>query len=152
MPVLPRSSPPDRRAARLVALAAAPWAPASEQPSGFSDCGVAALRAAVAECGQVDAGRHAPASPTLEAAVRDLVAEARAVGMVYGEQLLIALKRVWTALPEVQALPRGGAREAAWDRLVALCVQAFYAPVRPGPDCSRVLRLVSNPSDRAISS
>ena len=82
--------------------------------------------------------------------MRDLVEEARAGGVVHGEQLLIAFKRAWTTLPDVQALPPGGARESAWDRLVALSVRAFYAPGRRAPDSPHVLRLVSNPSDRAI--
>ena len=150
MRVLGRPSLPDRRAARLVALAAAPAAHPSELPGALAARVAAALRAALAECGRSEPAACAPVSPGLAAAVRDVVDAARAAGIVYGEQLLIALKRAWTTLPDVQALPPGGAREAAWDQLVALCVQAFYAPVRSGSDTARVLRLVPSQSDQAI--
>ena len=150
MRVLRRSSLPDRRAARLVALAATPAAQLSVQPDALSGRVVAALRAALAECSTAEPGGRASVSPELAAAVRDVVDAARAAGIVYGEQLLIALKRAWTTLSDVRALPPGGAREAAWDQLVALCVQTFYAPVRSGSDTARVLRLVPSQSDRAI--
>ena len=150
MRVLLRSSLPDRRAAPLVALAAVPPGRSSEHPGALSGRGVLALRAALSECGGAHLERRAPVSPGLAAAVRDLVDAARVAGVVYGEQLLIALERAWATLPEVEELPPGGTREAAWDRLVALCVRAFYAPMPPGSEAPRVLRLVVNQSDRAI--
>ena len=149
--MLRRSSPPDRRAARLVALAAPAYAPepAAERPVS----GVAALRAALAECA-ADPDSSAAVPVGLAAAARSLADVARADGAVHGEQLVISLKRVWHTLPEAQRLPIGGPREAVWSRLVALCMRAFYAPVPPAPSGALATSgfVSSLPLDRAVHS
>jgi hypothetical protein len=43
------------------------------------------------------------------------------------EQLIIAFKEAWHALPEVQRIPRGGERERLLERIVTLCVQEYYS-------------------------
>ena len=130
MRLAPRSAPPDRQVARPVALAVMPSSDPVSSAS-FSPGALAALRAAVAGCAAVDHHQWATISAELPVAARLLADAARAADPVRGEQLVIALKRAWPVLPEVQHLPTGGPREAVWNRLVTLCVEAFYAAPAP---------------------
>jgi hypothetical protein len=74
--------------------------------------------------------RESAAGDALRAAAHLLAAEARAADPVRAERLLIALRRAWRELPEVESLPGDGARRALWDRFVRLCCEEFYAPAR----------------------
>jgi hypothetical protein len=75
----------------------------------------------------------------LRRAARFLCAEARASESPI-EPLLAALERKWLALPAGELLPDPPRRTAVWKRLVALCLEEFYAQldardvvaVRPG--------------------
>ena len=71
--------------------------------------------------------RASAADAELRAAARLLAAEARAADPVRCERLLMALRDGWKALPEVQRLPVEPQQKALWDRLVAVCVEEFYA-------------------------
>jgi hypothetical protein len=45
---------------------------------------------------------------------------------LYAEQMLIAFKRVWADLPEVQSIPGEGERKRILDRVVKLCIDSYY--------------------------
>lgn len=45
---------------------------------------------------------------------------------LYAEHMLIALKRVWGELPEVQAIPTDAERKRLLARVVKLCIDSFY--------------------------
>lgn len=65
------------------------------------------------------------APPSLEPALMLIAAEARAK-QLRAEQLLIALKDVWYALPSVSA-PAPHEQNAMLQRIVTLCVRAYYS-------------------------
>ena len=46
---------------------------------------------------------------------------------LYAERMLVAFKRVWSEMPEVQAMPSEKERKALLDRLVKLCIDAYYS-------------------------
>ena|SRR5688500_3049319 len=46
---------------------------------------------------------------------------------LYAERMLVAFKRVWGDLPEVQAMPSEQERKRLLDRLVKLCIDAYYS-------------------------
>jgi hypothetical protein len=46
---------------------------------------------------------------------------------LYAEHMLIAFKRVWADMPEVQAIPDDAQRKRLLDRLVKLCIDSYYA-------------------------
>ncbi len=46
---------------------------------------------------------------------------------LYAEQMLIAFKRVWTEMPEVQAIPDEAERRRLLNRVVKLCIDSYYA-------------------------
>lgn len=58
-------------------------------------------------------------------ALEHLAREARD-RQLYGEHLLVAVKRVWQDMPEVRALRESGERQRLLDRLVTLCIDAYY--------------------------
>lgn len=66
------------------------------------------------------------APPSLEAALANLVAEARAK-QLRAEQLLIALKDVWYTLPSVGRTGTPEEQKAMLQRIVTLCVRAYYS-------------------------
>ena len=72
--------------------------------------------------------RSAGAAPD-EAAVCDALArlaqEARE-SRLHGEHLLVEFKRVWQEMPEVRALRDARERPRLLDRLVTLCIDAYY--------------------------
>jgi len=137
-----RALPPDRRAARLVARRSAVHLLPADAPDLSAGAGLHALRdvlrshaatrlpcvAARGGTGSARADEPFRELPELRAAARLIAGEARALDPVRAERLLIALKAVWAALPEVQMLPPGGPREAFRDRLVACCIEEFYSP------------------------
>ena len=45
---------------------------------------------------------------------------------LYAEQMLVAFKRVWVETPQVQAMPNEKERKLMLDRLVKLCIDAYY--------------------------
>ena len=134
-PTLRHTALPDRRAARLVALTTAtanagPIAPEVASPGSEAD-GLAALARVLAAYGAerlAGRGERREADAALRAAVRCLAASARAQDPVRAERLLLAVKPVWRALPPHQNSAEADARAALWPRLVALCVEEFYAP------------------------
>ena len=49
---------------------------------------------------------------------------------LYAERMLVAFKRVWGEMPEVRAISNEKERKRLLDRLVRLCIDAYYT-VRP---------------------
>ena len=45
---------------------------------------------------------------------------------LYAERMLLAFKRVWADLPAVKAIPTEKERRQMMDRLVRLCIDAYY--------------------------
>jgi len=45
---------------------------------------------------------------------------------LYAEHMLIALKRVWNDMPEVQAIPAEAERKRMLGQLVKLCIDTYY--------------------------
>ena len=45
---------------------------------------------------------------------------------LYAEHMLIAFKRVWNDMPEVQAIPAEAERKRLLSRLVKLCIDTYY--------------------------
>ena len=126
-----RRRPADRRAARLVALSAAHQLTEGRAPQASE--GLLALARALDTRSAVAVPGHQPVDAArLRDAVRILCAEARAADPVRAERLLIRLRAAWREMPEVDRLPDRDARQALWDRVVALCVAEFYEPT-PAP-------------------
>jgi hypothetical protein len=89
--------------------------------AGLSAEAVAALRRAVqlyVDQGSMDGEiRHA---------VRTMCADVHRDNL-RAEQLIIAFKEAWHALPEVHRIPRGGERERLVERVVTMCVEEYYS-------------------------
>ena len=45
---------------------------------------------------------------------------------LHAEQMLIAFKRVWAEMPEVQSIPGDAERKRILDRVVKLCIDSYY--------------------------
>lgn len=45
---------------------------------------------------------------------------------LYAEHMLIAFKRVWSDMPEVEAIPAEAERKRLLSRLVKLCIDTYY--------------------------
>ena len=45
---------------------------------------------------------------------------------LYAERMLVAFKRVWGEMPEVQSIQSEKERKRLLDRLVKLCIDAYY--------------------------
>lgn len=90
-------------------------------PSRLDDDTVAAMR---------DALRGYLASPSdprpLQAALVRVSAEARERGML-PEQVLVALKDVWGALPEVRAMTDATSQIRLLQRVVTMCIKEYYS-------------------------
>jgi hypothetical protein len=85
-----------------------------------SEPGIRALRAALqAELRDRSAGVNLPALVTV------VCREAHRSSLP-PESLIVALKRAWHSLPEVERLPRSE-RSALLDRTITLCIRKFYA-------------------------
>jgi hypothetical protein len=67
------------------------------------------------------------ADPTaLQAALLRAGTQARARGIL-PEQLLVTLKEVWNALPEVRAMTDAGEKVRLLQRVVTMCIREYYA-------------------------
>lgn len=90
-------------------------------PSRLDDETVAAVRAAL---------RAYVASSTdavaLRSALHRMSTEARE-REVLPEQLLVVLKDVWGALPEVRAMPDAGDQVRLLQRVVTMCITEYYS-------------------------
>ena len=72
--------------------------------------------------GYVATGAEGPVCEALATLARE--AQAR---KLYAERMLVAFKRVWNDLPEVKRIPNEKERKQMLDRLVKLCIDAYYA-------------------------
>jgi hypothetical protein len=61
----------------------------------------------------------------LQAALVALAADARAKAMP-PEQLLVVLKDIWNALPEVRAMTDASAQVDLLQRVVTMCIKEYY--------------------------
>lgn len=80
-----------------------------------------ALRAALR--GSLDGAGE---SPHLRPALRRVAEEARERHL-RPEQLLIVLKDVWFALPEVGRAPQSDSRSQLLQRVISVCIREYYA-------------------------
>ena len=90
-------------------------------PSRLDDDTVAAVRAALRAylSNTTDA-------PALQEALVALSAEARQRSML-PEQLLVVLKEVWGALPEVRGMSDVGEQVRLLQRVVTMCIKEYYS-------------------------
>jgi hypothetical protein len=82
---------------------------------------VAELRSALSH--SVATGSH---DDDLKALLKRAAAEARQKG-VQAEHLLVALKDVWYALPELSTQPGNDIQTRLLQQLIARCIQEYYA-------------------------
>ncbi len=68
-----------------------------------------------------DGGDEQPVCDALSTLARE--AQER---QLYAEHMLIAFKRVWTEMPEVQAIPLEAERKRLLSHLVKLCIDTYY--------------------------
>jgi hypothetical protein len=90
-------------------------------PSRLDPETIAALRAALGAYLSQTSER-----PQLQAALVALAADARGKSML-PEQLLVVLKEVWNALPEVRAMSDTSAQVALLQRVVTMCIKEYYS-------------------------
>lgn len=62
---------------------------------------------------------------TLQGALRAIATEAREKNM-RAEELLILLKDVWYALPQIRKTPEGDSQNRLLQRVVTLCIREYY--------------------------
>lgn len=60
-------------------------------------------------------------------AALDVLAREAHERKLYAERMLVAFKRVWADMAEVQAMPSDKERRRLLDRLVKLCIDAYYS-------------------------
>ncbi|HJQ21111.1 MAG TPA: hypothetical protein VJ867_12250 [Gemmatimonadaceae bacterium] len=99
----------------MMAFDRPPSAPALEPAT------VAQLREALSR--SVAAGSH---DDGLKALLKRAASEARQKG-VQAEQLLVALKDVWYALPGLSTQPGNDVQTRLLQQLIARCIQEYYA-------------------------
>lgn len=92
-------------------------------PPRLADETLASVRDALARALEGDA----PPGDDLRIALRAMAHEARAQGM-RAEQILLALKALWSALPQVRGAPGRDQQSALLQRAVTLCINEYYAP------------------------
>lgn len=63
---------------------------------------------------------------SLKPALRSVAAEARDKKL-HAEHLLLALKDVWFALPQIRTAPDGEAQQRLLQRVVTLCIREYYS-------------------------
>lgn len=87
----------------------------------LSAASVDALRSALQEC-------LAQSSETsaLQPALRQIATEARA-NKVHAEQLLVMLKDIWFALPQIGKAHEGEPQNRLLQRVVTLCIREYYS-------------------------
>jgi hypothetical protein len=89
-------------------------------PSGLAEETTEAVRAALV--GYL----RAPASPSeLRAALNRMADEARTKAIL-PEHLLIALKQLWTSLPEVRSVGDVDEQTRMLQRVVTMCIREYY--------------------------
>ena len=79
----------------------------------------------VAVAAYVRSPRSATAERSVCAALGELAREAHEQRL-YGEQMLLAVKRLWQDMPEVAALADRREQRRLLGRLVTLCIDAYY--------------------------
>jgi hypothetical protein len=67
-----------------------------------------------------------PDRATLQAALVTLAADARDKSIL-PEHLLLVLKDVWNALPEVRAMTDSSAQVSLLQRVVTMCIREYYS-------------------------
>jgi hypothetical protein len=98
-----------------------PYDSTQRPPSRLDDATLEELRAALRQY-LVDSS-----SPgVLRSALLRMSSEARAKEML-PEQLLIVLKDVWSALPEVRAMPDATEQIRMLQRVVTMCIREYYS-------------------------
>jgi hypothetical protein len=90
-------------------------------PSRLDDATLDTLRAALQQY-----LLESSASSTLHSALMSMSAEARAKAIL-PEQLLVVLKDVWNALPEVRAMPDATEQVRLLQRVVTMCIKEYYS-------------------------
>lgn len=90
-------------------------------PHRLSDAVVSQLQAALV--GYIRSGSGS--ADGLRTALLAVAEEARAEGM-YPERLLVALKDIWFALPEVRAMTDDQRRTRLLQQLVTACIREYY--------------------------
>jgi hypothetical protein len=90
-------------------------------PSRLDPATIAGLRAALSAYLS-----DAPEKSQLQLALLTLVADARGKSMP-PEQLLVALKEVWHAVPEVRAMSDTAAQVKMLQRVVTMCIREYYS-------------------------
>lgn len=63
---------------------------------------------------------------SLQVALRDIAVEAREKKM-RAEELLIVLKDVWFALPQIRRMTEGESQNRLLQRVVTLCIREYYS-------------------------
>ena len=89
-------------------------------PSRLDDATLDAVRAALRSF--LGNGHDAAA---LQHALEQLSAEAHGKG-VYAEQVLVVLKDLWQALPEVRAMADSAEQVRLLQRVVTMCIREYY--------------------------
>lgn len=64
-------------------------------------------------------------SEALQPALRRVAAEARE-RKIHAEHLLLVLKDVWYALPQIGGAPEGESQNKLLQRIVTLCIREYY--------------------------
>lgn len=62
----------------------------------------------------------------LQPALRNIASEAREKNM-RAEELLVLLKNVWFALPQIRRMQEGETQSRLLQRVVTLCIREYYA-------------------------
>lgn len=93
----------------------------SPEPRALSEQTLAALRTAVSS----HQGRHADSDETVRLAVEAVVAEARQRNM-RAEELILAFKAVYNALPEPIAAAARAEQLRLREQLITACIKAYY--------------------------
>lgn len=65
-------------------------------------------------------------SQGLDAALRAVTAEARDK-KIHAEHLLLVLKDVWFALPQIRQTPAGESQNALLQRVITQCIREYYS-------------------------
>lgn len=90
----------------------------------LSAASVDALRSALLE--YLEDSRESAIQPAL----RRIAAEAREK-KIHAEQLLMLLKDVWFALPQIARMPQGEYQNRLLQRVVTLCIREYYGTTPP---------------------
>lgn len=89
--------------------------------SGLDPASLAELKTVLAR--SIAAGNH---GDELKGVLRTLALQARERGL-HAEQLLLALKDVWYALPDLSTRPGTEVQTQLLQQLIARCIQEYYS-------------------------